>query len=184
MTTRDALGIVLIGALAACGSNGAPGIAASGKPASIAGTYQMDGTTTEKKSGAKRKISGTVVFSQEQDTFTASFHLRTTYPTPDGPMPAEVIGSSTGKIQGRRLEGSVQTQLVMAQVPGLDPTFAFGVPRMVGPRLVSAATGEVAKDGTLTLETENEPAPGEVYAATRTILRGKRLAEGESPEGN
>jgi hypothetical protein len=61
----------------------------------------------------------------------------------------------------------------MAAVPGVDTKFAF-VPRIVGPRLVSTTVGQLAPDGTLKIEIDNEPAEGQDYAPTRTTLRGTR----------
>jgi hypothetical protein len=182
MRRRLPLVFAIVLGLVACGPGPeveAPPQAAQ-QPASIAGSYEMEGMTVEKESGAKRKISGTIVMAQEGSQYTASFHLTTTYPTGDGPLPADVIGSSEGTIEGSKLEGSARTQLMMATVPGVDPQFAF-VPRWVGPRLVSKASGQIAADGTLTLETENEPAEGEQYPPTRTTLRGKRLPPEATP---
>jgi hypothetical protein len=187
MTIRRALVLsVLTWAFVACAPEGeveapSPGapeapVEAAKQPASIAGTYEMDGLTVERRSGQKRKISGTIVVAQDGARFTASLHLRTTYPTPDGPLDADVVGDSEGVVEGARLEGVARTQLVMAQVPGVDASFAF-MPRWAGPRLVSKAVGELSADGILTLQTENEPAEGEQYAATRTTLRGARLAD-------
>jgi hypothetical protein len=175
-------------AIAACGEPtdgtppGEPGAKAPAAAASLAvlpGSYSMEGTTVEVESGRQRKISGTVILSVEGSSYTATFALKTTYPTPDGPLPADVIGKGSGVVEGASLKGTAQTQLVMATVPGVDTGFAF-VPRMVGPRIVSKSVGALAADGTLTIEVENEPAPGEVYPPTRTTLKGVRLAEGEA----
>jgi hypothetical protein len=142
---------------------------------SIAGLYKVKGMTVEKESGHSREIQGTVTLAQEGDRWTTSFELKTDYPTADGPAEADVIGTGKGKLDGRKLEGVAETQLVMAAVPGVNTAFAY-IPRIVGPRLISTTTGELGKDGTLRIEIENEPAEGEVYAATHTTLRGTRIS--------
>ena len=152
---------------------GSPGAAAA--EVSVAGLYKVKGMTVEKKSRNQREITGTVTLTQEGDRYTASFNLKTDYPTPDGPAQAEVIGGGVGKIEGRELQGVAETQIVMATVPGIDTALAY-VPRNVGPRLISTTTGQIAKDGTLTIEIENEGAEGQVYAATHTTLRGTRIS--------
>ena len=81
-----------------------------------------------------------------------------------------------GSIDGRALTGSASMQLVMATVPSVDPAFAF-VPRMVSTRIVSDSNATVAADGTVHIEIENKPAPGEEsYAPTRTTLSGFRVS--------
>jgi hypothetical protein len=142
---------------------------------SIAGVYKVKGLTVEKKSGNEREIAGTVTLAQEGDRYTASFELKTKYPTPDGPAQADVLGTGDGELEGRELRGVAETQLVMATVPGVDTAFAY-IPRIVGPRLVSKTSGKLGKDGTLTIEIDNEPAEGEVYDPTHTTLRGTRIS--------
>jgi hypothetical protein len=149
----------------------------------ITGSYEVEGTTVEIESGRSRRIEGTVILNAKGSTYTATFALKTTYPTPDGPLPADVIGEGSGEVKGGKLRGTSKTQLVMATVPGVDTGFAF-VPRHVGPRIVSSSVGSVTKDGTLTIEVENEAAPGVVYPPTRTTLRGERIPdEGNFPRG-
>jgi hypothetical protein len=162
--------------LAACDSGpddaALPPVGAS--QVSIAGLYDVQGTTVEKLSGNEREISGTIVLDQDGGQYTTNFSLKTTYPNPDGPARADVIGTGEGTVEGRTLRGVAETQLVMASVPGVDTKFAF-VPRIVGPRIVSSSVGKVEEDGTITIEIENRPAEGEDYPPTRTILRGSRV---------
>ena len=141
----------------------------------IAGMYEVTGVTVTQASGSKREIAGTVILAEDGSRYTATFNLVTTYPGAEEALPAEVIGMGEGEIEGRTLRGSAQTQLVMATVPGIDPSFAF-VPRLVSTRLVSKSTATIAGDGSVQIEIENEPAQGEEYARTRTTLRGMRVS--------
>ena len=142
---------------------------------SVAGLYEVKGTTVEEGGGNKRQISGTIILAEEGSNYTATFSLRTQFPTPDGPVPAEVIGKGQGTIAGDTLEGEAQTQIVVSSVPGVDTQFAF-VPRFVGPRVVSKSTAQLHDDGSITVEIRNQPREGEEYTATRTTLRGVRVA--------
>ncbi len=144
-------------------------------PPSLAGIYQIEGVTVDKRTGAEREISGTIVLAQEANNYTTTFSLKTTYPSADGTADADVIGSGKGTIDGQKLLGTAETQLVMATVPGIDTQFAF-VPRIVGPRIVSTSVGSISDDGTLVIEIENRPAEGETYRPTRTTLKGTRIS--------
>ena len=42
--------------------------------------------------------------------------------------------------------------------------------------MVNRAEADIAPDGSVRIEIESDPAPGEEYAPTRTTLRGKRIA--------
>ncbi len=144
-------------------------------PPSLAGIYQIEGVTVDKRTGAEREISGTIVLAQEAHYYTTTFSLKTTYPSADGTADADVIGSGKGTIDGDKLRGTAETQLVMATVPGVDTQFAF-IPRIVGPRIVSTSVGSISDDGTLVIEIENRPAEGETYRPTRTTLKGTRIS--------
>ena len=150
--------------------------------APIAGMYEVKGTTVTLESGHTREIAGTVILADEGGHYTATFNLTTTYPGADQAMPAEVIGKGEGTIDGRTLMGSAHTQVVMATVPGVDPGFAF-VPRMVSTRIESKTITQIASDGSVSIEIENTPAPGESYAPTRTTLRGTRVSAGGIARG-
>ncbi len=177
------LALVLLAAswgLAGCGG-GEPETAAKAPVATVSGTYKVEGTTIDKKSGAKRAISGTIILAQEGDRYTATFDLDTTYPTPDGNLPADVIGKGEGQIEGNVLKGTAQTQLVMGTVKGVDTAFAF-VPRMVSARIRTTSVATLLPDGTIEVEIENQPAPGETqYKPTHTKLRGSRTPGANLP---
>ena len=141
----------------------------------IPGRYDVRGTTVAIESGHKREIAGTIILSEEDGRYTATFDLATTYPGAEAALPAQVIGKGEGTIQGRTLRGTAQTQLVMASVPGVDPGFAFIRPQ-VSTRLISNTVATIAADGNLSIQIENQPAEGEDYAPTRTTLHGSRVS--------
>ena len=64
---------------------------------------------------------------------------------------------------------------MVASVPGVDPGFAF-IPRSVSTRIVSSTVATIAADGSVSIEIENRPGPGEDYSPTRTTLRGRRVS--------
>ncbi len=141
----------------------------------ISGRYEVKGVTIALESGYRRDIAGTVILAEEGGTYTAAYQLQTTYPGAEEALPAELIGTGRGTVEGRTLRGTAQTQLAMATVPGVDPGFAF-VPRMVSTRIVSTSVTTIATDGTVTIEIESQSAGGEDYAPTRTTLRGTRIS--------
>ena len=165
------LGLLALIALA-CGG-GDEGAPVEAVP--IAGNYQVSGVTVNTTSGQQREISGTVTLFENGSSYTAAFQLNTTYPGAAEALPAQVLGTGEGTIDGRTLVGSAQTQLVMATVPGVDPGFAY-IPRQVSTRIVSTSITQIADDGSLTIELENSPAEGAQYAPTRTTLRGSRVS--------
>ena len=165
----------------ACGGDSAetPDVAAAVDPEPISGLYEVSGVTQALDGpGDKRRIAGTVVLKQDGDSYTATFKLDTTFPGQSEPLQADVIGSGEGTIDGRTLTGTTQTQLVVSTVPGIDTDFAF-IPRIVGARVESTAVTEIAPDGSLVINLENQPAEGETdYLATKTRLTGKRVGDG------
>lgn len=172
---RSSLRFALTCLLLACGSGETQETRDSSEVLPIAGMYEVTGVTVARESGHKREIAGTVILAEDGSSYTATFNLNTTYPGADQALPAEVIGKGEGKIEGRKLRGRAETQMVMATVPGIDPGFAF-VPRMVSTRIASRTTATVAADGTVSIEIESEPAPGSEYAPTRTTLHGSRVS--------
>jgi hypothetical protein len=153
---------------------------AAQREAVISGRYEVEGVTTSPGSGAGRKIAGTVILVQEGDHYTATFDLKTTYPTQGDPTPADVIGVGEGSVEGGSLAGSAKTQLVVSTVPGIDPGFAF-LPRTVSTRIVSSTVADVEPDGSINIELENRAAEGESYEPTRTRLAGHRIPLEEPP---
>ncbi len=178
MKARQLLRILAVAsAAAACGG----GETIETPPAlPIGGMYEVKGETIAGTTGDKRAIAGRIVIAESADGsgYTATFNLTTTYPGAEEALPAEVIGTGQGSIEGRSLSGSAQTQLVMATVPGVDPGFAY-VPRMVGTRIVSKSSARVAADGSVQIEIENQAAPGETYTPTRTLLSGFRVSSAD-----
>jgi hypothetical protein len=177
MRTTHGFGALLAlpGLVLACGSEPDPGAADAAAALPIGGRYEVSGVTVDLESGHKREIAGTVILVEQGDGYTSTFDLATMYPGADQALPAEVIGKGDGSIDGRTLRGTASTQLVMATVPNVDPGFAF-IPRMVGAKIESTTVAVIAADGTVSIEIENRPAPGEDYAPTRTTLSGRRVA--------
>ena len=179
-------GIAILGAACfglACGGGDSQDekaeAAAAAEAVPIGGLYEVEGSTIALETGAKRRISGKIILADQGNRYTATFNLATTFPDPanNEPLPAEVIGRGEGVIEGRTLRGTTETQLVVAAVPGVDPNFAFVPLGMVSKRITSTANATVAADGSVTIELENKPAPGERdYAPTRTNLRGRRVS--------
>jgi hypothetical protein len=158
-----------------------PPSGASGAPPVLSGMWNVEGVTLEKASGRTRQIAGTIILSQEGARYTSTFDLDTTLPGEGGPVHANVIGEGEGTVEGgRTLTGTTNTQIIVSGAPNVDPGFAF-VPRRVGTRIVSTTKAELADDGTITIEIESEPAPGETYASTRTTLKGSYAQPQRTP---
>jgi hypothetical protein len=175
---RRALGILVVTtSLLGCGDSE---VATPAEPAAatieVPGMYFVKGTTVDKTSGASRHISGTLLLKRSGDTYTSSFNLSTQFPSEEGPLAAEVIGTGKGIVDGRELRGTADTQIVLATVSGVDTGFAF-VPRTVGPRILSDSLASFADDGTVTMEIENRAAEGQEYRPTHTTLRGTRVGD-------
>lgn len=139
----------------------------------FSGTWQMQGMTTDVKSGDTRRIEGHVVLTRKGDHWAAASELVTQFPTLGGPVHTDVIGTGDGRRVGDQLAGEAHTQLVIQTVPGVDPDFAF-IPRQVGPRIVSKWTARFEGD-VLVVELANQPDAGEQYTPTKTVLKGKRV---------
>jgi len=140
----------------------------------FSGTYRVKGMTTDVLSGDTRRIDGHIVLTLQGGAYRASSDLTTDFPTPGGPVHADVIGVGDGKRDGDTLKGTARTQVVMQTAPGVDPNFAF-IPRQVGPRIRSTWTAHLEKDGTIVVELSNKPEKGEQYRETTTKLRGTRV---------
>jgi len=168
-----------LASLAACGAPEPPEVAAEveeGEEVAIPGMYRVQGATVDKATGERRDIGGTVILAVEGDAYTATYHLTTTFPgTGADPIAAEVIGKGEGKVDGRTLTGVAHTQLVVAAIPGVDPNFAF-IPRHVSTRLISDSVTTIARNGSVTIQTDSRGEEGEDYSPTRTTLRGARIA--------
>jgi hypothetical protein len=167
----------LLALLLACGTDEtrAPEVAAQAPPAPLSGTYRVSGTTVDKTTGAERGVSGTVIVIAEGDSYTSTFDLATTLHGSGAPQKAELVGRGDGRIEGRKLTGTAETQLIVALVPGVDAGFGL-LPRMATTRIVNRSDATIENDGTVMIEIESDPAPGEDYTPTRTTLRGRRTS--------
>lgn len=179
------LGVVISTPLAtalvlACGAgpDDPEGAASAGKASEavpISGTYEVSGTTYDKATGSQRGISGTVILHAEGEAYTSTFNLSTTLLAQGEPQRAELIGHGEGSVSGRVLEGTAETQMIIALVPGVDAGFAY-LPRAITTRITNRAKATIAADGNVRIEIESAPAPGEEnYSPTRTTLRGRRI---------
>lgn len=160
--------------LAACGPDGkdepAPEQAAS-REAVFTGTWEVEGKTVEKESGATRALSGLIILVQEGSDYTATFDLETAFPGPDGPIEAQIIGSGSGKVEGTTLRGTARTQIVQALVAGVDARFAL-LPRTYSPHFMSTTGAMLNEDGSITIHIDSTGEESEDYAATHTTLTG------------
>jgi hypothetical protein len=168
----------------ACGAQEERKTAPPSAPAEpdLSGLFEVSGYTTVRQSGDRRRITGTVIIARSpegaSDPWTATFDLDTEFPTPGGPVHADVIGAASARTAGRGLAGKAETRILMASVPGLDPAFPW-IPGRLGPRIVSSFEMEPEPSGTrYRIEIESQAAPGERYEATRTSLRAQRAAVG------
>jgi hypothetical protein len=181
MTLRSvllSLSILLAPWAMACGPTGDSEIdVAAPAPASISGRYEVKGFTSTPGSPEKRKIEGTVNLTQEGETYTATYELKTTWAAEGIETDADVVGVGEGRVAGQKLTGEARTQLVISAVPGVDTGFAF-VPRMTTTRIVSNSLATVQPDGSIEIEIENRAAEGELYDATRTRMLGFRVEPG------
>lgn len=177
MWIRAALISVILALSVACGPpsepESAPDAAQEAGPVSFAGQYQVTGVTIDQATGAQRPIQGTIILTELEGGSRYSSHveLETFFPGSEAAA-AEIVGTGEGKVTGRKLEGTAETQLVAATVPGVDTGFAF-VPRQVSQRIRSSSVAEIREGGTIAVEIENEPAEGEAeYSPTKTLLVG------------
>ncbi len=172
---------LLLGAVAllvACGDASSPEIAdvaATGPAVPLEGTYRVSGTTVDKTTGSERGVSGTIVVKTQGNNYTTTFSLNTTLHGSGEPQKAELIGQGEGAVEGRKLIGTAETQLIVALVPGMDAGFGM-LPRVATSRIVNSSTAEITPDGSVRIEIESNPAPGEEYSPSRTTLRGKRIS--------
>jgi hypothetical protein len=153
---------------------GAPGAEAQAAP--LSGTYRVSGTTVDKATGAKRAVAGTIVVDAKGDAYTTTFSLNTTLREGAEPQKAELIGHGEGKVDGRALTGTAETQLIVALVPGVDAGFGM-LPRAATSRILNRSRATIEPDGSVMIEIESDPAPGEHYTPTHTTLRGGRIAD-------
>lgn len=160
----------------ACGeADEKPVSAAPVAPEPLSGLYEVSGTTVDKATGAERKIAGTVIVDVEGEAYTTTFDLATNVVIMGDTRSAELVGKGEGKVADRTLDGSAQTQLIVALVPGVDANFGM-LPRHATARIVNTSHAVISPDGAVRIDIDSEAAPGSDYAPTHTQLRGKRIA--------
>jgi hypothetical protein len=162
-----------LGLLLACSAQ--TDVAAPGPVSGVlSGTYSVEGITTPEGADAGRPIAGTLILvEQPNGAYTSSFHLRSSYPGPDGNVETEVIGQGQGLVEGRSLVGTADTQILTAAFPGIDAKFPF-LARQYGPRVVSTTQAEFKADGSVTIEIQTHAAEGQDYVPTTTRMVGER----------
>ena len=144
----------------------------------IAGRYEVKGVTVDKATNQEREISGTITIVQEGSTFTSHSEFKTLTPGTDI-VPAKVLGTGNGVIEGSKLTGTGENQLQSSSVPGLDVDFGMIPHQKVSQSIRSKWTAEVSGDGTIKLVSDNTAAEGEPdYSPTQTTLEGRRVASG------
>ena len=164
--------------LLACGeSSETPPVAAAPPvaPEPLSGLYEVSGTTVDKATGAERSVAGTVIVDVEGAAYTTTFDLATVMPVGGAPQRAELIGQGSGRVDDRTLEGTAETQLIVALVPGVDPGFGL-LPRHATAQIVNRSVAVIAPDGAVRIEIDSEAKPGTSYPPTHTQLSGRRVA--------
>jgi hypothetical protein len=141
----------------------------------VAGRYRVEGITVDKATSQEREISGVITIVQDGATFTSHSEFKTLTPGTDI-VPAKVLGTGTGVIEGSKLSGTGENQLQSSSVPGLDVDFGMIPHQKVSQRIRSTWTAEIRVDGTIDLVSDNVAGEGEAdYSPTRTTLEGKRI---------
>ncbi|MGI9432564.1 MAG: hypothetical protein ACR2PQ_10140 [Myxococcota bacterium] len=144
----------------------------------IGGRYHVTGITVDKATNMEREISGTITIVQEGATFTSHSEFKTLTPGSEI-VPAKVLGTGKGVIEGMKLSGTGENQLQSSSVPGLDVDFGMIPHQKVSQRIQSSWTADVLADGTIKLVSDNTAGEGEEgYSPTRTTLEGKRVPAG------
>jgi hypothetical protein len=164
--------------LLACGEGSeTPPVAAAppAVPEPLSGLYEVSGVTVDKATGAERSVAGTLIVDVAGSAYTTTFDLATVLPVGGAPQHAELIGKGSGRVDDRKLEGTAETQLIVALVPGVDPGFGL-LPRHATAQIANRSVAEVGPDGTVRIEIDSEAKPGTSYPPTHTRLRGRRVA--------
>ncbi|MCG8591224.1 MAG: hypothetical protein MJE66_18180 [Proteobacteria bacterium] len=158
----------------ACDRAPAPVSAPAPEPVRFEGFYEVRGLTTELESGDEREIAGKVIIADGEDGYTSTFSLRTHVGTPDGQVPADLIGHGSGQLgSDAGLVGTAQTRVVRGAAPGLDPKFPFLQGR-VQAQIESEFQMVPDRDGRFVIEIETRPAAGSRWPASRTRLTAVR----------
>lgn len=143
-------------------------------PGAASGHYHVSGETVDRATGARRAISGSITVHHSGDTYSATFELHSVLPGAHvPPVEARVVGNGTGKVTGRTLRGKADTQMLTG-LPGSDPR-SVSAPSRLSARIRSRSVAEIAPDGSISIEIENEPASGDAYQPTHTVLKGERI---------
>jgi hypothetical protein len=139
---------------------------------SISGVYRVNGVTVQANTGRLRDVSGTVTLQGHGNGYTATIDLSTLYPTSTGDIPAEIEGKAFGRLVGKHLVGSAETQMRPAAGVGLSGAYGAPVEELV---VVSSFLASIDEHGNLNIQLLNDPAPGQDFSPSITVLSGTRL---------
>lgn len=168
--------VIVSFAIAAGSLLGLSALAEDAAVVDIAGRYEVKGVTLDSATNMKREISGVITIVQDGATFTSHSEFKTLTPGSEI-VPAKVLGTGNGVIEGTKLTGTSENQLQASTVPGLDVDFGMIPHQKVSQRIQSTWTAEILADGTIKLVSENTAGKGEAnYSPTRTTLEGKRIS--------
>ncbi len=139
----------------------------------IGGRYQVHGSITIKGTGERRAIGGTWIIDQQADSYRSTYSLVTRIKNADGKLVrADVIGRGEGRVQGNRIEGTAESQLILASIGGAYGATPY-LPRRLGPVLRQATRGTIDEEGYLRIELDYEPVEGGPQEASHVVLRGQ-----------
>lgn len=151
----------------------APDVAAK-EPRYIGGRYQVHGTISVKDTGENRAIGGTLILDQRGPEFRTTYQLRTRVRTKDGLVRADVIGRGDGKVEGDKISGTAESQLITATVSGAHGATPY-LPRLIGPILRQDASGSVDEHGVIRFELDYTPVEGGPTETSHIVLYGERV---------
>jgi hypothetical protein len=151
----------------------APDVSAA-EPRFIGGRYAVQGTITVKDTGEKRAIGGTLILDQRGPEFRTTYQLRTRVRTEEGVVRADVIGRGDGRVDGDRIEGIAESQLITASIGGAHGATPY-LPRRIGPILRQHARGSIDEHGVIKLELDYTPVEGGPTETSHVVLYGERV---------
>jgi hypothetical protein len=144
----------------------------------VAGIYEIQGQTVVEGSPDRLVITGKLVIRQKDSDCTTivEAEMRRVAGS-SGPVSAQLIGTGTMKLVGRKLTGDADLQSLVSEVPDLDVAVP-GAPKRAGPVLDAVAEGEVLADGSIKLEIRSTLV-GEGFTlpeGRKTTVLAKRVA--------
>ncbi|MBW2698725.1 MAG: hypothetical protein JRE70_19735 [Deltaproteobacteria bacterium] len=140
----------------------------------LSGRYLLQGVTVQASDGRSRPLSGTMELRVSGEEYTARFSTKTVLPGEIVPVPASVEGEGMGFVRGRSMVGSTTSRMRLDR--GEDEgTPGSGTAEEL--RVISTALSEVAEDGSIVIRLQNEPAEGNDYSPSVSILNAHRIGD-------